>query len=114
MKSEIHPKYMECEVICGCGEKFATRATVPQMRVEVCSNCHPFYTGKQRFVDSAGRVEKFNKRWGKSLEQKKNALFGGGSQEQTAAEESPTEEPPAEETVTEEPTSEEAGEEESQ
>ncbi|MFW6457366.1 MAG: 50S ribosomal protein L31 [Planctomycetota bacterium] len=85
MKNEIHPDYMKCDVTCGCGEEFTTRATVPQIRVEVCSNCHPFYTGKQRFVDSAGRVEKFNKRWGKSIEQKKSDLLG-------TAEETPEEE----------------------
>ena len=74
MKAGIHPKYVDCEVICGCGERFMTRATVPQIRVEVCSKCHPFYTGKQKFVDSAGRVEKFMQRWGESLEQKKSRL----------------------------------------
>jgi len=70
VKDEIHPKYMECAVICGCGETFKTRATVPEIRVEVCSKCHPFYTGKQKFVDSAGRVERFMKRWGDRMEQK--------------------------------------------
>ncbi len=76
MKKDIHPEYVECEVSCGCGEKFTTRATVPQIRVEVCSQCHPFYTGKQKFLDSAGRVEKFNRRWGKSIEDKKEAVSG--------------------------------------
>lgn len=113
VKTDIHPEYMDCEVVCGCGEKFVTRATVPEMRVEVCSKCHPFYTGKQRFVDSAGRVEKFNKRWGKSIEQKKNALFGGGGQEEPAPEEEPTpEEPAAEEPTPEEPAAEEPAAEE--
>ena len=64
MKPEIHPGYVECKVTCGCGESFTTHATVPEIRVEVCSKCHPFYTGKQKLVDSAGRVEKFQKRWG--------------------------------------------------
>ncbi len=82
MKSEIHPEYVECEVTCGCGEKFTTRATVPQMRVEVCSQCHPFFTGKQKFLDSAGRVEKFNRRWGKSVEERKEALSGRGGEQQ--------------------------------
>ena len=85
MKDEIHPDYVECEVICGCGERFTSRATVPEIRVEVCSKCHPFYTGKQKFVDSAGRVEKFNKRWGDSIEQKKSALIGRGSTENEAS-----------------------------
>ena len=76
MKEGIHPDYVECEVICGCGERFMTRATVRRIRVEVCSKCHPFYTGKQKFVDSAGRVEKFMKRWGDSLEKTKSRLIG--------------------------------------
>jgi large subunit ribosomal protein L31 len=82
VKSDIHPDYMECEVICGCGEHFYTRATAPQIRVEVCSKCHPFYTGKQKFVDSAGRVEKFMKRWGDSIEERKRRVTGGESQSQ--------------------------------
>ena len=63
MKKDIHPEYVECRVTCGCGNSFATRATVPELNVEVCSNCHPFYTGKQRYVDTAGRVEKFQKKY---------------------------------------------------
>jgi len=64
MKAEIHPKYMLTAVVCGCGNKFETRSTVPSIHVEICSNCHPFYTGKQKFVDTAGRVEKFQKKFG--------------------------------------------------
>ena len=64
MKADIHPKYVTCKVTCGCGESFETRATVPQLNVEICSACHPYYTGKQKFVDAAGRVEKFMKRYG--------------------------------------------------
>jgi len=63
MKEGIHPKYVECKVTCGCGNSFVTRATVEQLAVEVCSNCHPFYTGQQRYVDTAGRVEKFQKKY---------------------------------------------------
>jgi len=74
MKSGIHPDYVECDVICGCGERFHTHATVPEIRVEVCSKCHPFYTGKQKFVDSAGRVEKFMARWGARFEEQKSRL----------------------------------------
>jgi large subunit ribosomal protein L31 len=81
MKDNIHPDYMKCEVKCGCGESFVTRATVPEIRVEVCAQCHPFYTGRQRFVDSTGRVEKFNKRWGNTIEEKKNKLAGKSAQE---------------------------------
>ncbi len=65
MKSDIHPKYVECAVTCGCGNAFTTRATKPKISVEICSACHPFYTGKQKFVDTAGRVEKFLRRYGK-------------------------------------------------
>ena len=64
MKSEIHPDYIDCQVTCGCGEKFMTRSTKPEIRVEICSACHPFYTGRQKFVDTAGRVEKFLRRYG--------------------------------------------------
>ena len=64
MKDAIHPKYIECTITCACGEGFKTRSTKPAIRVEVCSKCHPFYTGKQKFLDAAGRVEKFNKKWG--------------------------------------------------
>lgn len=64
MKKDIHPEYMDCQVSCGCGNTFATRATVKEMRIEICSVCHPFYSGKQKFVDAAGRVDKFLKRYG--------------------------------------------------
>lgn len=69
MKAEIHPEYVECKVICGCGETFTTRSTKPEIRVEICSKCHPFYTGRQKFVDTAGRVEKFLRRYGMKNEQ---------------------------------------------
>ncbi|MEO8446321.1 MAG: 50S ribosomal protein L31 [bacterium] len=69
MKKEFHPKYYKCNVICNCGENkgvlFTTRSTVPEIKVEICSQCHPFFTGTQKIVDTAGRVEKFNKRYGK-------------------------------------------------
>ena len=64
MKAEIHPKYVECQVTCGCGETFTTRSTKKEIKVEICSACHPFYTGRQKFVDTAGRVEKFLRRYG--------------------------------------------------
>ena len=63
MKQGIHPKYQECDVTCGCGETFKTRSTVGEIRVDICSACHPFYTGKQKFVDTAGRIEKFNRKF---------------------------------------------------
>ncbi len=63
MKPKIHPKYEDTKVTCGCGETFTTRSTVSEIRVDICSACHPFYTGRQKFVDTAGRIEKFNKKF---------------------------------------------------
>ena len=65
MKEKIHPQYKDTTIICACGEVIHTRSTKESMRVEICSKCHPFYTGKQKFVDSAGRVEKFLNRYKK-------------------------------------------------
>ena len=62
MKSEIHPNYIESDVTCTCGNHFTTRSTKPQIHVEVCSACHPFYTGKQKLIDTGGRVERFQRR----------------------------------------------------
>jgi large subunit ribosomal protein L31 len=65
MKDAIHPKYTEITVNCSCGNKFQTRSTLgSNLDVEVCSNCHPFYTGKQKIVDSGGRVDRFRKKYG--------------------------------------------------
>ena len=63
MKKKIHPKYVESKVTCGCGNTFMTRSTAGNLSVEVCSNCHPFFTGQQRYMDTAGRVEKFQKKY---------------------------------------------------
>lgn len=65
MKPKIHPNYVDCIITCACGNTVKTRATKPQITVEICSNCHPFFTGKQKLVDTAGRVEKFRKRFKK-------------------------------------------------
>ena len=66
MKAEIHPKYEEITVSCSCGNTFKTRSTIGKdLNVEVCSACHPFYTGKQKILDSAGQVDKFKRRYGK-------------------------------------------------
>jgi large subunit ribosomal protein L31 len=65
MKDKIHPNYKETNIICACGEVIPTRSTKQNIRVEICSKCHPFFTGKQKFVDSAGRVDKFMKKYGK-------------------------------------------------
>ena len=65
MKSDIHPDYNEIEVTCSCGNVFKTKSTMKKaLHVEVCAACHPFYTGKQKIIDTAGRVEKFNKKYG--------------------------------------------------
>jgi len=62
MKTEIHPEYVESHVTCTCGNEFMTRSTQPEIHVEICSNCHPFYTGKQKLVDTGGRVDRFRRR----------------------------------------------------
>ena len=63
MKKGIHPEYQEAMVICACGMKFQTRSTVGDIRVDICSNCHPFFTGTQKIVDTEGRVERFKKKY---------------------------------------------------
>jgi len=68
MKPGIHPDYKEVVVVCACGETFTTRSTRADMRLEICSKCHPFFTGKQKLIDSAGRVERFQKRYTKTQE----------------------------------------------
>jgi len=70
MKPKIHPKYVETTVTCGCGASFKTRSSRPTLNVEICSQCHPYYTGKQKFVDTAGRVESFRRRYGWGDEKK--------------------------------------------
>ncbi len=65
MKDAIHPKYAETTITCNCGSVIHTRSTKQNIRVEICSTCHPFFTGKHKFIDSAGRVEKFQKRYSK-------------------------------------------------
>ena len=64
MKTEIHPEYSETTIVCACGETVQTRSTVPNLRVAICSKCHPFFTGRQKLVDTAGRVEKFRRKYG--------------------------------------------------
>jgi large subunit ribosomal protein L31 len=65
MKADIHPEYVEARVTCSCGNTFVTRSTKATLTSELCSECHPFYTGKQKLVDSGGRIEKFEKRYGR-------------------------------------------------
>lgn len=63
MKAKIHPKYVETVIKCACGHEVKTRSTLKDQHVEICSNCHPFYTGKQKLIDSAGRIEKFTRKY---------------------------------------------------
>ncbi len=69
MKAGIHPKYVVCKVSCACGNKFETRGTRNEIKVEICNACHPFFTGEQKFLDTAGRVDKFRKRYAKKEEE---------------------------------------------
>lgn len=62
MKAKIHPKWYQAKVVCACGNTFTVGATVPEIKVEICSNCHPFYTGQMKFIDTAGRVDAFKAR----------------------------------------------------
>jgi large subunit ribosomal protein L31 len=65
MKTDTHPQYDDATVTCSCGNTFTTRSTKPQLHVELCNACHPFYTGKQKLVDTGGRVERFERRYGR-------------------------------------------------
>jgi large subunit ribosomal protein L31 len=71
MKPDIHPEYHEVTVTCVCGNSFTTRSTAEKIELEICSNCHPFYTGKQKLVDTAGRVERFRRRYAQAAEKQK-------------------------------------------
>jgi large subunit ribosomal protein L31 len=65
MKKDIHPAYQDCTIVCACGETIHTKSTRPSMKVEICSKCHPLFTGKQKLIDTEGRVERFQKKYGK-------------------------------------------------
>ena len=71
MKKKIHPKYGAAKVRCGCGNTFETKSTNDDIHAEICSMCHPIYTGKQKFVDTAGRIERFQKKFGSDYFKKK-------------------------------------------
>ena len=74
MKEAIHPKYEEVEARCACGNTFKTRSTKPELHLEICSACHPFFTGRQKLIDTEGRVERFTKKFGaQTAEQRKTA-----------------------------------------
>jgi len=70
MKKEIHPKVFETVIKCACGTTLETKSTEKEIHVEICSKCHPFFTGKQKFLDTAGRIERFQKKYGKKTEPK--------------------------------------------
>ncbi len=80
MKPDIHPKYYETTIKCACGNEIPTRSTVKDLHVEICSACHPFFTGKQKLIDTAGRVEKFRRKYGMV-----GSETGTGSQEAATA-----------------------------
>ena len=84
MKKDIHPKYEEATVHCSCGNTFTTRSTKSDLHIELCSQCHPFYTGKQKLVDSGGRVERFKRRYEKAEPAKAEPVMAGAAKGKTA------------------------------
>jgi large subunit ribosomal protein L31 len=84
MKQGIHPEYQVATVHCSCGNTFETRSTKSELRVEICSNCHPFYTGKQKLVDTGGRVERFPRRYAKQQEQQEAAASARAARTRSA------------------------------
>ncbi len=87
MKAGIHPDYVETKVVCSCGNTFTTRSTQEELHVELCNECHPFFTGKQKLVDSGGRVERFQKRYGRTSFTKK-----AGAEQPESADSAPADE----------------------
>jgi large subunit ribosomal protein L31 len=88
VKTDIHPQYDKTSVTCSCGNTFETRSTKPgDMHIELCNECHPFFTGKQKVVDAGGRVERFQRRYGKSTFTKAGEATAEDSEEETADEE---------------------------
>ena len=73
MKTEIHPAYVDCTVTCSCGNTFTTHSTKSELHVELCNNCHPFFTGKQKLLDTGGRVERFQRRYAKTAARARKA-----------------------------------------
>jgi large subunit ribosomal protein L31 len=92
MKTDLHPTYVDSQVTCTCGNSFTTRSTEAAINVEICSNCHPFYTGKQKLMDTGGRVERFRRR-AAAAAAKQGATPTGGAP--AAADEAPADEAPA-------------------
>ncbi|MEO8033876.1 MAG: 50S ribosomal protein L31 [Acidobacteriota bacterium] len=73
MKPEVHPQYHQAPVHCACGEQWTTGSTKKELRVEICAKCHPFFTGKQKLMDTAGRIDRFKQRFAKTTEKKADA-----------------------------------------
>ena len=96
MKQDIHPEYVVATVHCSCGNTFQTRSTRSELRVEICSNCHPFYTGKQKLVDTGGRVERFQRRYAKQQQEQAEAAKVRQTRAARAAAEAPAPVPVAE------------------
>ena len=107
MKTEIHPDYQETAVVCSCGNSFTTRSVVSELHVELCNECHPFFTGKQKLVDSGGRVERFQKRYGKTSFASGEPVPASPPEPQASAE--PAEDEPAEDAAAVEAESSEQG-----
>ena len=99
MKTEIHPEYVEAQVTCTCGNAFTTRSTSPSLSVEICSQCHPFYTGKQKMMDTGGRVERFRRRAAKVASDKAQASAEAGAGAAAPAPEPAAAAPATEETA---------------
>ena len=106
MKKDIHPEYVDATIRCGCGNTWETRATKPELRIEVCSACHPFFTGEQRIVDTAGRVERYRRRFG--LQDGTPDVSGGASSDESDAGDTATSDAPADDGAAAEPATEEA------
>ena len=85
MKEGIHPRYEKCSIVCACGNVVETRSTKESIHVEICSACHPFFTGKQKLVDTAGRVERFNRKYGSKSAQSSDKASEKGSGATSAA-----------------------------
>jgi len=85
VKPEIHPKYYDVEARCACGNTFKTRSTKPELHLEICSACHPFFTGRQKLIDTEGRVERFTKKFGAQTSESRKAAAKIAKKKQTAA-----------------------------
>ena len=83
MKEKIHPKYFDTTITCACGNVIKTRSTVKDIKVEICSNCHPFFTGRQKLIDTAGRIDRYRRKYGLDGEKKPPAKPAGAKRSKT-------------------------------